>query len=299
MQAPPLKTTLDPVTLTQGELMWYSHGQVETWYDRRYYYDCLERPGLAHVVLQLTLQGTAFYEDAQGRQLVRQGQAFLNHIPGPFQYGYAGDHIGIMGDPYKLVYMTLVGSECRKWANLITSQFGNVLTLGLGSPVHNMMMAMVRQPSGRTRTGSRKNGVDRYHVSGQIYQLFMAIFSQLSQSRIDQAPRIADAVSLIQQQALDPLFNVQSLASQMQCSREYLSRQFRHALGVSPSEAIIARRLETACTLMRQSQDKLVNIAHASGFSSANYFCRTFRQHYGVTPNQYRSEPEMILLQRR
>lgn len=294
----PLAPLLDTVHPPADSLMWRGHGDIETWHDARYYYICHKRSGEAHVVLQLTLGGAAFYEDDQGRQLVRQGQAFMNHIPGPFHYGYASES----GQPYKLVYLSLVGSECRRWADVITNQFGHVLDLGLDSPAHTMMMAMVRQTAGSARgRGSKTAAVDRYQVSGQIYQLFMTILSQLSQSRIEQTSHISDAVSLIHQQALDPSFNVHSLASQMNCSREYLSRQFRHALHISPSDAITQRRLETACTLLRQSshsKDKLDNIAQASGFTSANYFCRTFRQHYGVTPGQYRRQPEMILRQR-
>lgn len=278
--------------------MWRGQGGVETWHDTRYFYDCSKRAGEGHVVLQLTLQGVAFYEDQNGRQLVHPGQAFMNYIPGPFLYGYASDDIISLDEPYQLVYLSLVGSESRRWADLITSQFGHVLDLGLGGQVHTMMMAMVHETGPR---GGRhnKDTFDRYRVSGQIYQLFMAILSQQTQSRLDETPRIADAVSLIQQQALDRSFNVHSLASQMNCSREYLSRQFRHALGISPSDAITQRRLDAACKLLRQSKDKLDNIAHASGFTTANYFCRTFRQCYGVTPNQYRKQPEMILKQRR
>lgn len=295
---PPDAHDVSPVIgadLTQASLMWRGHGDVETWHDARYAYDCHQRSGEAHVVLQLTLQGCAFYRDDQGTQLVRKGQAFMRHIPGPFCYGFADEY----SEPYKLVYLALVGSECRKWADLITSQFGHVLYLGIDSTVHTMMMAMVHQPSPRSRTGIKKSTIDQYHTSGQIYQLFMAILSQLTQSRIEKSPHIADAVSIINQQAMDPMFNVHSLASQMNYSREYLSRQFRHALNMSPSDAITRRRLETACTLLRQSQDKLGNIAAASGFTSANYFCRIFRQYYGVTPARYRREPEMILRQRR
>lgn len=284
---------MEPLGLIEDQMMWRGHGQVETWRDARYFYDCRERAGMSHVVLQLTLQGCAFYEDEHGRQLVKPGQAFMNSIPGPFLYGYASE----FNEPYKLIYITLVGSECRRWAELITREFGHVLDVGLDSAVHTMMMAMVHQAGGRSRHRDETT-LDRYHVSGQIYQLFMAILSQLSKTRIRETSRITDAVSLIHQQALDPTFNVHSLARQLNCSREYLYRQFRHALGTSPSDAITQHRLEQSCTLLRQSQDKLDNIAAASGFSSANYFCRTFRQHYGVTPGQYRNQPEMILKQR-
>jgi AraC-like DNA-binding protein len=242
------------------------------------------------VVLQLTLEGSAFIEDALGRRMVRPGQAFIHTIPGPFNYGYAAEVPG----PYKLVYVSLLGQESFRWARAITHTYGHVLELGLNSPVQTMMMAMAHQPRHHPR---HAHSQDRYRVSGQIYQLFMAVLSQLSQSRLHQSPRIGDAVSLIHQQATDPSFNVTALARQMGCSREYLCRQFQHALGVSPSQALTQRRLDMACGLLRQTSEKLENVATACGFSSANYFCRTFRQHFGVTPNTCRIQPEMILKQ--
>lgn len=265
--------------------MWRSFGRVESWQDRRYFYDCRSRQGTPHVVLQMTLAGAAFYEDASGRQLVRPGQAFMNHIPGPFSYGYAAE----VGGVYKQVYVSMVGSQAKVLAGEITRRFGHVLNLGLGSPAHTLMMAMVHRPRGEA------HAPDRFNLSGQVYQLFMTILSQLSQSRLSQTPHISDAVSYIHQQATDASFNVQALAQQMGFSREYLARQFQHALGISPSEAITQRRLELACNHLRQSDAKLDAVAAAAGFSSANYFCRLFRLHFGVTPAYYRAHREMIL----
>lgn len=268
--------------------MWLGHSRVETWHDSRYDYDCRLRAGLSHVVVQMTLQGAAYYQGRRGRQIVGPGQAFIDVIPGPFNYGYASEH----GEPYKLVYAALVGGEARKWAMQIIRRFGHVLEIGLDSHVHTLLMAMAHQK----RAGSSSQP-DRYTVSGQVYQLFMALLSQLTQSRLSQTPRIGDAMGLIRSQAANPDFTVQTLAGQIGCSREYLTRQFRHATGLTPSMAIIQHRLDMACVLLRQDSAKLDNVARACGFASANYFCRLFRQRLGVSPGQYRSQPQMVLHQ--
>ncbi len=266
-------------------LMWPSHGGMESWRDTRYWYDCRKRLGYGHVVLQLTLEGAAFHEDDRGRRLVRPGQAFLNYIPGPFTYGYAAE----VGGVYRQVYLALVGGQARQWCQHITQRFGNVLDLGLETPVHRLLMTLVRQP----RTGRLR--ADRFIQSGQVYQLFMTLLSQLSQSRLSQTPHIGDAIATIQQQAADPDFNVQSLARQMGFSREHLTRQFQHVMGITPLDAITQQRLDLACSLLRQQEAKLDTIARACGFSSANYFCRIFRKRFGVSPGQYRQQPQMVL----
>ena len=270
-------------------LMWIGNAAVESWHDARYWYDSRVRQGQAHVVLQMTLQGGAFHENqAHGRQLVLPGQAFLNHIPGPFNYGYAPE----IGGTYKLIFLGLAGQQAHHWCNTITRQFGHVLDIGLHSPIHTMMTAMVHQRQ------SSKSPADRYITSGRIYQLYMAILSHLTQSRLGQTPRLGDAVSMIHQHAADGSFNVAQLARQLGWSREYLARQFQRVLGVSPSAAITRCRLEHACSLLRQTDDKLENIAAATGLGSATYLCRIFRQHYGVTPAQYRKQPQMVLARR-
>lgn len=136
---------------------------------------------------------------------------------------------------------------------------------------------------------------DRYILSGQLYQLIMTIYSTLRSSRVNTSPRVSRAVELITQRAAEHGFDVEKLAAELDCSREYLSRQFRSVMGVSPGEYLMQHRIRLVARLLRQKNDKLDAIARQCGFSGANYLCRAFRKQVGVTPAQFRARPWMVV----
>lgn len=132
---------------------------------------------------------------------------------------------------------------------------------------------------------------DRYLVSGSLYQLLMTAISTAKLRELSTSPLLYRAITIVHQRSGDPLFDVQSLAQRLACSREYLTRQFRERTGVSAGEYISQHRLRHAAQLLRQTEQNLATIARASGFGSASYFCRVFRKRYGMTPAMFRKTP--------
>lgn len=47
-------------------------------------------------------------------------------------------------------------------------------------------------------------------------------------------------------------------------------------------------RLEYACSLLKESKEKVSVIAAKAGFLDRRYFTRIFKEAYGVTPQQFR-----------
>jgi AraC-like DNA-binding protein len=135
---------------------------------------------------------------------------------------------------------------------------------------------------------------DRYIVSGQLHQLMMTVISHLNHTRLQTTPLIAQALGAIHRGARDPAFGIEQVARELDCSREHLTRQFKAALGVSPSDYMLQRRLRLAAQELRSSSDKLEIVAQRCGFSGANYFCRAFHRYQGLTPRQFRARPWLI-----
>lgn len=71
-------------------------------------------------------------------------------------------------------------------------------------------------------------------------------------------------------------------------STSTLSHEFRRYTGLSPINYLINYRLSQAVVIMNSSEQKLVAIAEAVGFSSPYYFCRQFKKRYHFSPGQYR-----------
>lgn len=72
-------------------------------------------------------------------------------------------------------------------------------------------------------------------------------------------------------------------------TRRRLSDIFQAEYGMTLKTYTDAGRLETAKRLLDETEDRVSDIAYASGFSSLSTFNRTFKRRTGLTPSGYRN----------
>lgn len=68
----------------------------------------------------------------------------------------------------------------------------------------------------------------------------------------------------------------------------YLSRCFKEATGLSFTSHVNRYRVNEAAYRLRNSGEKILDIAYECGFESLRSFNRNFKTIMGVTPNEYR-----------
>jgi len=103
-------------------------------------------------------------------------------------------------------------------------------------------------------------------------------------------PLLAMALSIIRTQAEKGL-TVDELLKQVPMSRSSLERNCRKILGRTPNEEINHCRIARVCELLRETDLSLSVIADRTGFQSAQYLVCLFKKMRGLTPGQYRSQP--------
>lgn len=84
--------------------------------------------------------------------------------------------------------------------------------------------------------------------------------------------------------------SVSQIAEHVGWTHEHLTRRFKSALGMSPRETVLKRRLERSCQLLIQTDDSIKRIAYEVGFSDEHYFSRAFVKHFGIVATQYRAK---------
>lgn len=100
--------------------------------------------------------------------------------------------------------------------------------------------------------------------------------------------RLLEAVAYIHRHLEDPI-GVQELVSHVGVSRRWLEYAFRDALGETPYQYIRRQRLEHAGRLLQEEPNsRIYQIALRTGFNSAKQLTMAFRQHFGVSPRDYR-----------
>ncbi|PVD52251.1 hypothetical protein DC498_11040 [Terrimonas sp.] len=92
--------------------------------------------------------------------------------------------------------------------------------------------------------------------------------------------------SLLEEHMDDALFGVDQLSGIMNISRSSLHRKLKALTGLSTTEVVRNYRLKKA-TLFLQQGFSSSETAYKSGFGSAAYFTKCFRELYGLTPGDY------------
>jgi transcriptional regulator GlxA family with amidase domain len=71
-------------------------------------------------------------------------------------------------------------------------------------------------------------------------------------------------------------------------SRAQLQRKLKALVNQSPMELVRTIRLERAADLLRQNAGSIAEIAYQVGFSSQAHFTRSFHEHFGAPPSEYK-----------
>ncbi len=79
-------------------------------------------------------------------------------------------------------------------------------------------------------------------------------------------------------------------------SPNHFQRIFTDIMGLSPREYLEDIRIKHAKYLLAQNEKSLSEIAQDCGFSSQSYFCKVFKRHAFITPNEFRQNAEFRFL---
>lgn len=83
---------------------------------------------------------------------------------------------------------------------------------------------------------------------------------------------------------------VEELANMACLSKDHFSKVFKSITGMAPGDFIIKKRIERAQFLLLTTEMDQYEIIELTGFKSASYFSRIFKQQTSYTPARYRKQ---------
>ena len=89
-----------------------------------------------------------------------------------------------------------------------------------------------------------------------------------------------------------PDLKIGDAAKKVYLTPTYLSSLFKSKTGMTVGQYITRCRVEKAKELLLDPRYKLYDIAEMVGYNDENYFARTFRKWTGMTPSEYKENPE-------
>lgn len=94
----------------------------------------------------------------------------------------------------------------------------------------------------------------------------------------------------------DEKVTLSTLSRKLGYSEYYTSRMFHNISGMTLKDYIRNRKLAFALKEVRDTENKILDIAMKYGFSSNEAFTRAFRNAFGVTPCAFRKNPAPVVL---
>ena len=118
-------------------------------------------------------------------------------------------------------------------------------------------------------------------IAGVMYPIETPVEEQTRFGRLGPAIRTIDA------QFTEEL-SFAELAESCGLSSTHFNRLFRHLLRMSPTDYMLALRIQKAHQLLAMTSKSVAEVASATGFYDQSHFTKRFRNATGMTPIQYR-----------
>lgn len=236
----------------------------------------------AQVSLGLVLSGTFQYRSARGSVLLYPGAVMLGAPDGCFECGHEhgrGDHC------------LALSLQPALFDELAFSAAGDK-SFRLDAP---MLPALRSSAAARDRLQRRLQRDDAAGVEESVLEVATAVVRALvaepAVSRVVEARdqrRVAAVARHIETHCAEPL-DLDHLAALACMSKFHFLRSFRRTLGVTPYQFVLQRRLERAARRLRESAERVADVALDCGFADLSGFTTLFRQVYERSPAAYRS----------
>lgn len=129
----------------------------------------------------------------------------------------------------------------------------------------------------------------KFEIKGVLYSICAEFDKHTSYKRIaaDKQTLLFKIFSYVEKNFMEDC-SLATLAASVGYNAEYVSRFFKSKMGISYNNYVNIRRLNHAAHLLGNTDQTMLACALESGYTSLRTFNRNFKEHYGVTPHEYK-----------
>lgn len=125
----------------------------------------------------------------------------------------------------------------------------------------------------------------------ELELLLWQVVDELEEQMLREQDTPKHTIAMVEQyikEHYDEILSLDILADKVYLTPHYLSSIFIQEKNIGINKYIKNVRMEKARELLLETNMKINDICEKVGYSNLSYFCRCFRNEYGVTPDQYR-----------
>jgi len=150
------------------------------------------------------------------------------------------------------------------------------------------------------RIGRRKTSVDKLlideeifackdavEMSGAVHRYLLSYARDVHLQNPDSYHKVIERTKDYIQEKYAENLSLERVAREAGVSACYLSKLFKKEEGINFKQYVIKIRMEKAKFLLGEGKLNIGEVARACGYSEAGYFCRVFKQYWGVLPKEF------------
>ena len=100
------------------------------------------------------------------------------------------------------------------------------------------------------------------------------------------------AMKTIEDNLMEPNFDVSALSDAMNMSRSTLTRKLKAITGRTPLELIRHIKMQHAQNMLKDKDRSVTEVAANLGYFNRKYFTACFKEEFGITPSEYQKQQE-------
>ena len=236
-----------------------------------------------HYLIHYILDGRGEYHVNGNVYHLKKGQGFLI-TPGTTTLYCADEH-----DPWEYCWFGFDGYE----VNTILKSCGLSQTDLIFTDTSN---GALREELLKLIQNFTKGHGNEFSYIGELYLCFSHIrISTDNTSKLIYETYIPKALDYIHNNYTYDI-KISDVAKYLSIDRTYLYRLFMNYKKVSPQQYLISYRISVAQKLLRETNLSVTEIAYSCGFRDAPSFSKHFKKQTRITPMQYRSDQNQVLI---
>ena len=231
----------------------------------------VQRKRFDYYFLAVVDSGTLAVSYSRQRIAVHTGEVLLLDCRKPHVYSAV--------EEVSFRYIYFRGGSSEAYYRLLSGETGYLIC-----PVCSVEMQSAMQS---VFTLATDNIYDEHRVSVQLYRILAELSHQDGDGEAVQNETILQAITYMEHHFFENI-TITQIADAVNLSEYYFSRLFRRCTSLSPHAYVVNLRIAMARKLLSHTQKSVECIAEECGFHSTTNFIRSFREHAGCTPKQFR-----------
>ena len=231
-----------------------------------------------HYLIHYVASGKGTYCCHKQRYPLEQGDLFL--ISPSQIVSYCADS----EDPWEYYWVGFNGTEAHRLMNLTPFSFEKRV-LHLEDESLRSLLVHIYNSRGHSSASEAK-------MLGALYQFLGVLIEKSDENRNKKTPTkqyVEQAIKFISRNFSSEI-SIEDVANAVRISPSHLYRIFSSELGMPPAQFLIRYRINEACSILKNSDLSISEVAVSTGFSDPLYFSRAFKKVKGLSPRAYLKE---------